>query len=257
VTRDLIARLGSRALTPHEVHTAWDLPDYVSLLHRDDLGADVEEIVARARDLHRVDSARLRAVMTALADPPGAELNRARIAAAAGVPATTLAPYIEVLVDLGVVALVPGCRSSIAKRAIGRPRAVHTDPALARHLSARRYTGRTDLAARTWLLPHLRALVMAELVAQQATSSVPHRISHLRERNGLAVDVVVELPDERVFGIEVRTAAGLRPHQFDALQALGRRAGSRMIGGVVLNTASRGHRYGPALWSLPIAAIWS
>ncbi len=87
--------------------------------------------------------------------------------------------------------------------------------------------------------------------------SSPTGSATLRERNGLVVDLVVELPDERVFGIEVRTAAGVRPHQFDALQALARRAGSRMIGGVVLNTAARGHRYGPALWSLPIAAVWS
>ena len=59
-----------------------------------------------------------------------------------------------------------------------------------------------------------------ELVRQQRTSSVPYRVSHLRERNGLQVDLVIELPDGSVYGLEVRTAAGLRPHQFARLEAL-------------------------------------
>ncbi|WP_232676592.1 DUF4143 domain-containing protein [Nocardioides sp. R-C-SC26] len=253
---DLVARLGSRALVPAEVQTGWDLSDYVGLLYRDGVGAEVESIVRRARELRRLDPARLRAVLTALADPPGAELNKARIAAASGVPVTTLAPYVDALVELGVVVLLPGCRAAVAKRAIRRPRALVADAALGRHLGARRFASRSDLGARRWLAPHLRSLVATELVRQQATSVVGHRVGYLRERNGLAVDLVVELPDERVFSIEVRTAAALRPHQFDALHALSRRAGSRMIGGVVLNTASRGHRYGPQMWSLPISAVW-
>ncbi|WP_408898159.1 DUF4143 domain-containing protein [Nocardioides sp. R1-1] len=261
---DLVARLGSRALVPGEVRTTWEVPDYVALMTREGestvaenpLAAEVEQVVRRARALRRLDPDRMRAVLRALADPPAAELNKARIASAADLPVTTLGPYVDVLVRLGVVVLLPGCRASVAKRAIGRPRALFTDPALARHLAAVPSELLTELAGRARLAPLLRTLVAVELLRQQGTSIVEHRVSHLRERNGLEVDLVVELPDDTVFGIEVRTAASVRPHQFAALHALARRAGGRFRGGVVLNTATRGHVHGPRLWSLPIAAIW-
>lgn len=256
MTADLVARLGSRALVPGEVRTAWELPDYVGLLARDGVAEELDDVVRRARELRRLDPDRMRAVLTALADPPAAELNKARIAQAAGVPVTTLTPYVELLERLGVLVLLPGSRAAVAKRAIGRPQAVFADPAVARHLGRHPLEDLADLSGRRRLAPLLRGAVAAELLRQQGASAVEHRVSHLRERNGLAVDLLVELPDDSLFGIEVRTAASLRPHQFTALHALARRAGGRFRGGVVLNTASRGHRYGPRMWSLPIAAIW-
>ncbi|NHA01555.1 hypothetical protein G5V59_21885 [Nocardioides sp. W3-2-3] len=97
----------------------------------------------------------------------------------------------------------------------------------------------------------------ASLLRQQATSVVEHRVAYLRERNGLAVGLVVESPDDTLYGLEVITAASLRPHQFERLRALARRAGPRFRGGVVLTTAGSGHQYGPRLWGLPIATVWA
>ncbi|GAA1520004.1 hypothetical protein GCM10009788_24780 [Nocardioides humi] len=256
VPADLVARLGSRALVPGEVRTDWEVPDYLGLLARDGVAAELDDVVRRARALRRLDPDRMRAVLSALADPPAAELNKARIAAAAGLPVTSLSPYVDLLVRLGVLDLLPGCRAAVAKRAIGRPQAVFADPAVARHLAGDPVSLLGELAGRRRLQPLLRGMVAVELLRQRDTSAVEHRVSYLRERNGLEVDLVVELPDDSLFGIEVRTAAALRPHQFTALHALARRAGGRFRGGVVLNTAARGHRYGPRMWSLPIAAVW-
>ncbi|TNM44157.1 DUF4143 domain-containing protein [Nocardioides albidus] len=253
---DLVARMGSRALVPGDVRTAWAVPDYVARMERPGVAEDLEDVVRRARGLRRIDPTRMRAVLRALADPPAAELNKARIAAAAGLPVTTLTPYVDLLVRLGVLALVPGSRATVAKRAIGRPQAVFTDPAVARHLAGDRVDALVELSGRSRLAPLLRGMVAAELLRQQTTSAAEHRVGHLRERNGLEVDLVIELPDDSLFGIEVRTAASLRPHQFAALRALEGRAGGRFRGGVVLNTAGRGHVHGPRMWSLPIATLW-
>lgn len=253
---DLVARLGSRALVPGEVRTSWSVPDYVALMERPGVAEELEDVVRRARGMRRLDPDRMRAVLAALANPPAAELNKARIAQAAGLPVTTLSPYVDLLVRLGVLVLLPGSRAAVAKRAIGRPQAVFADPAVARHLSGVPAADLADLSGRSRLAPLLRGMVAAELLRQQATSTVEYRVAYLRERNGLEVDLVVELPDERLYGIEVRTAASLRPHQFAGLDALARRAGGRFRGGLVLNTAGRGHVYGPRRWSLPIATIW-
>jgi hypothetical protein len=256
VAADFVARLGSRGTVPGDLRTAWDLERYVAATARPVTDEELQRIAQRARAVRRTDAGRLGALLSALADPPMGELNKARLGAAAGIPPTTLQPYVDVLVEIGVLRLLPGSRSSAAKRAIGRPQAVFDDPALARHLAGHTPAELVAFSGRHELAPLLRTVVAAELLRQQQTSAVEHRVAYLRERNGLEVDLVVELPDDSLYGIEVRTAASLRPHQFTALHALARRAGGRFRGGVVLNTAQRGHVYGPRLWSLPIATLW-
>lgn len=255
---DFVARLGSRASVPGEVRSRYGVTEYVDLMAGDD---GTEERLRRlVRDvgprLRRLDPDRLLALITAMARPPSAELNKARLAAAAGIPATTVSPYIDVAARLGVVRLLPGTTSSVAKRAVARPRVVFDDPALARRLAGVGTEELTELAGRSRLAPLLEGVAIAELLRQCGTSAVDYRLSHLRERNGLEVDVLVELPDDTVYGIEIRTAAGFRPHQFRALEALAVRAGSRFRGGIVLNTAPVGFKYSPGLWGLPISALW-
>lgn len=254
---DFVARLGSRGTVPGEVRSAGSVPQYVDLMApRPGLDAELRRLARRARSLRRIDPDRLLAVLRAVADPPAAELNKARVAAVAGIPATTLTSYLDVLETLGLIRMLPGCRSPVAKRPIGRPVLVLPDPGLALHLAGLTSGELVAFSGRARLAPLLRGIAAAELLRQQESSAVPHRISHLRERNGLQVDIVVEFPDGSVYGIEVRTAASLRPHQFVRLEALAARAGSAFRGGVVLNTASVGHQYRPGMWGLPVSALW-
>ena len=258
VAADFVARLGSRASVPGEVRSRWGVAEYVALTARDENVEDHLRQVAygAARSLRRLDPERLLALLGAMADPPSAELNKARLAAAAGIPATTLSPYVEVAERLRLVHLLPGTRSSVARRAVARPRVVFDDPAVARHLYGVGVEELTELGGRSRLAPLLEGMVVTELRRQQPGSSVDYRLGHLRERNGLEVDLLVELPDDTVYGIEIRTAAAFRPHQFRALEALAVRAGSRFRGGIVLNTAPRGFKYRPGMWGLPISALW-
>ena len=256
---DFVARLGSRASVPGEVRSRWGVPEYVAgLMAREEgVAEQLHRLVHRdARSLRRLDAARLTDLLRALAAPPSAELNKAALGAAAGIPATTITPYLDALVELGVVRMLPGCRATVAKRAIGRPRVVFDDPSVARHLAGVKSEQLAEFGGRRALAPLLEGAVIAELLRQQPTSAVTHRLSHLRERNGLEVDVVVELPDGTVYGLEVRTAASIRPHQFRSLEALAARAGARFRGGVVLNTAAAGHQYRPGLWALPVSSLW-
>ncbi|KAA1427450.1 DUF4143 domain-containing protein [Nocardioides antri] len=255
---DFVARLGSRASVPDEVRSGWGVPEYVGLMARQE-GID-EELrrlaYGAARSLRRLDPERLLALVTAMARPPSAELNKARLADAAGIPATTVSPYVDVIERLGVVRMLPGSRALVTRRAVARPRVVFADPAVARHLGGHSPQELAELAGRRRLAPLLEGVVITELLRQRSTSAVEYQVGHLRERNGLEVDLLVELPDDTVYGIEIRTAAGFRPHQFRALEALAVRAGSRFRGGIVLNTASVGFKYRPGMWGLPISALW-
>lgn len=258
MSADFVARLGSRASVPGEVRSSWDVGEYVGLMARDDgIDAELRRAVSRARALRRCDPERLLALIRAMAERPSAELNKSRLADAAGIPATTISSYVDLAERTGVVRLLPGTRSSVAKRAVGRPRVVFADAAVARHLAGVSPARLAEFDGRSRLAPLLEGVALAALMEQQGTSEVDYRLGHLRERNGLEVDLLVELPDDTVYGIEIRTAAGFRPHQFRALEALAVRAGSRFRGGIVLNTASVGFKYRPGMWGLPISALWA
>lgn len=243
---DFLALLGSRATVPGEVRSAWGIGEYVGALAGEvGLGG-----VGDRRAIGRLDPARLDALLRAFAHPPSAELNRARLGPLAGIPPTTLPPYVDALERQGLVRLVPGTRSVVAKRAIARPRVVFGDAALARELGGTTPAELAQMSGRWRLRPLLYGLVAVALQDQGL------HVTHLRERNGLKVDLLVELPDGTVYGLEVRTAAGVRPHQFAALESLANRAGDRFRGGVVLNTAPVGHEHAHRLWSLPISSVW-
>ncbi|WP_460849739.1 DUF4143 domain-containing protein [Nocardioides ultimimeridianus] len=240
---DFLTLLASRATVPGEVRSTWTIAEYVGALA-------ARPPLPVLDGVGRLDRSRLQALLRALARPPAAELNHARLGSAAGIPATTLPPYVATLERLGLVRLIPGTRSPVAKRAIARPRVVFADAALARELGGAAAPDLLQMGGRPRLVPLLYGVVAVALQDQSL------RITHLRERNGLKVDLLVELPDETVYGLEVRTAAGVRPHQFAALEALATRAGERFRGGVVLNTAPVGHEHGHRLWSLPISSLW-
>jgi predicted AAA+ superfamily ATPase len=258
VVADFVARLGSRASVPEEVRSRWGVPEYVGLMARaEGIDEELHDLAyGDARSLRRLDPARLLALVRAMARPPSAELNQARLAAASGIPATTIAPYLALTERLGLVRMLPGTQASVAKRAVARPRVVFADPAVARHLAGLTARQLVELTGRSRLAPLLEGVVVTELLAQQETSAVDFRLGHLRERNGLEVDLLVELPDDSVYGIEIRTAAGFRPHQFRNLEALAIRAGSQFRGGIVLNTAPVGFKYRPGMWGLPISSLW-
>ncbi len=258
VAADFVVRLGSRASAPDEVHSPWGIAEYVALMAREDgIDDELHRLAYDAgRSLRRLDPARLLALIAAMARPPSAELNKARLAAETGIPATTISPYVDVAERLGVVRMMPATQASVAKRTIERPRVLFTDPAVARHLSGVSADQLVEVDGRSRLAPLLEGVVINELLRQRASSAVAYRLGHLRERNGLEVDLLVELEDDTVYGIEIRTAAGFRPHQFRALEALAVRAGSRFRGGIVLNTAPVGFKYRPGMWGLPISALW-
>ena len=102
---DLVARLGSRASVPDEVRSAYGVEEYAALL------AGSGDLPAPLRS-GRLAPEVLAAVLEGLARPPAAELNKSRLAARAGIPPTTITPYVDALVQLGIVRLVPGTRSS-------------------------------------------------------------------------------------------------------------------------------------------------
>lgn len=201
--------------------------------------------IERAAELPRL--VRLCAARTAT------ELNVTNIASEFGVPARTVDGYVAHLQTSFLIRLVPAWSTNVSAKVVRRPKLILCDVGLAAHLG-----GATDLAphdARTG--PLLETLVGTELERQLSWSTGGATLWHFRDRGGHEVDYLLESPDGRVVGIEVK--ASMTPRQSDArgLRLLADRLGGRFQFGFLLSAAPEALPLGPRLAALPISALWT
>ena len=78
----------------------------------------------------------------------------------------------------------------------------------------------------------------------------------IRDRDGLEVDAIAELPGRDVIGIEVKAATAYRGDHFNGLRKLRDRVCERFLAGVVLNASQRSYTDANRLYGLPLAALW-
>jgi len=80
--------------------------------------------------------------------------------------------------------------------------------------------------------------------------------SHFRERDGADADFVLEHPDGRIVGIEVKAAATVSRQDTRGLHFLADRLGARFHAGYVLSMTPEVIPLGPRLVALPIETLW-
>lgn len=241
--------------------SAGSFPDAISLGERD-RGEWIDDYLAAivTRDLpqlrQRVQPARAMALLRAMSGRQSTELVSSRLAAEVDIPARTLPTYLDLLRDVGLIAMVPSWTPNLAKREIGRQKALVLDSAIATRLAR---VSRQQLSSVPYgeaLGSFLEGWVTAELLKQQTWSDEEFELFHYRDRNGHEVDLVLEFADGTVLGIEVKASSSYSAKQFAGLSKLRDQLGDRFLGGIVLGTAERGYRYADRLIGAPISALW-
>jgi predicted AAA+ superfamily ATPase len=174
----------------------------------------------------------------------------------ADVNAKTAAAYERALVSLGVVDLVPAWVTSRLKRMTKGSKRYLTDVGLAAAaagVTADDVLGSADLLGR-WF----DAFATMQFRAEAATSFPSMRLHHLRVESGRhEVDLVLELGNGKVFGIEFK--AGAAPTLADARHLVWLRDeyGKRFVGGVVVHTGRAVVELSDRIGAVPISAAWS
>jgi uncharacterized protein len=98
---------------------------------------------------------------------------------------------------------------------------------------------------------------MAQLRAECTVSELSPHLFHVRDANGRhEVDILVELGDGRVIGIEIKADAAPGPDAARHLHWLRDTIGSRFALGLVLHTGPRSFRLGESITAMPICALW-
>jgi predicted AAA+ superfamily ATPase len=233
-----------RGLTPR-LRARW-FDDYVAaLLHRD------------LPSLNRqFQPARADALLAALADNQAGELVKGRLARDTAIPETSVPTYLDLLDSTGLTASLAPWSANLGQRSRGRPKTVVLDSGLAAR--------RLRLSPDQLLTPRygealgrlLEGFAVAEMMRQATWSAHGQELFHYRGTDKSEVDIVAELPDARIVGVEVKSSTGFRGDDFNGLRKLQAACGDRFAAGVVLNTGPAGYLYSPGLTGLPLSALW-
>jgi predicted AAA+ superfamily ATPase len=96
-----------------------------------------------------------------------------------------------------------------------------------------------------------------ELARQLTWNDQRADLFHFRTRDGVEVDAVLETPDGRVVGIEVKAGANVRSEDLAGLRHLERRLADRFVAGYVLYTGQQTLPFGDKMRALPLEALWA
>jgi predicted AAA+ superfamily ATPase len=232
-----------RGLVPRE-RSVW-LDSYLDqLLNRDVLSATGSRHSGKMREYFR-------ALALNTAGCPQAKT----LADAAKVDFRTARGYDELFARLFIAESVPGWASKRLDRAVPLAKRYIVDPALAvraARLSSDGIMRNGDLLGRT-----LDTFAMAQLRPEIALSDGRYTIHHLRTKAGLQeVDLVLELDDDRVMGLEFKAAAGSLMGAEKHLFWLREKLGDRFVAGAVMYTGPSVYQISDRIFAVPFCAIW-
>jgi uncharacterized protein len=168
------------------------------------------------------------------------ELNVSNVARDLGVPVRTTDGYLALLSAAFLIHLVPAWSTNLSSKVVRRPKLLVTDTGLAAHL-----LGEDQEKARRAGGPFgqlLESLVINEIRKQLTWSEHGASLWHFRDRGGAEVDAVLEHPDGRIIGIEVKATRSPGGADLRGLRFLEDRLGSRFHFGVLFSLRRRRRR---------------
>lgn len=221
------------------------------------LGGYLDRVLNRDAVLLRAghQSARLHSLIRLIAANQGGELVKARLAEQAAVPPSSITAYLDVLAGVFAIEQLEPWSPNLTSRETGRRKSAVSDSALALWL-AQLTPGQLEPITGELLGGHFEAFLATELLKQQSWSREDFRLFHYRDRTGFEVDLIAELGDGSVVGIEIKTSSSYRPEHFKGLRFLRDRLGDRFRRGVVLGMFGQGFQISDRLIGLPASALW-
>lgn len=206
------------------------------------------------RDLARIEGYReLPNLLQLLAARAGGLLNFSDISRALRLSNSTLKRYMALLEAVFLFVPLPAWHKNEGKRLVKSPKCYLNDTGLLMHL---RGMERARLHYHAEAGGILENFVVMELRKQQAWSDTLPALYHFRTSGGKEVDIVLEAPDGRIVGIEVKSHGEAGERDFSGLKELAELAGPRFYRGIVLYGGYSTVHFGKNMTAMPISALW-
>jgi predicted AAA+ superfamily ATPase len=193
-------------------------------------------------------------LLALLASRAGGLLVPSTLSGLAGIPRTTLVRYLELLANVFLIKSIPAWSSNHTTRAIGTPKQAFVDTGNASHQLGQDANRLNELNGA--LGPMMENFVLMELARQLTWSEQRGRLYHYRTKDQLEVDAVIETPDGRIVGVEVKAGATVRTEDLAGLRNLAGHAGDKFVAGFVLYAGQQTLPFGERLRAIPLDALW-
>lgn len=222
------------------------------------LASYVDQLVTRDASLigEDRDPIKLRRYLAALAANTAGVVDHRTLYDAAGVTRATAVSYDSLLEMMFVSERLPAWHSNRLRRLVRGPKRYLVDAALCGPLVGVDELGvlrSGDLLGRI-----LDTFVVGQLRPELAQARRRPVLYHVRrDDGGREIDLVVEWPDGRVLGIEIKATSSPRADDARHLVWLGEQLGDLYVGGVVLHTGPRVITLTRNVKAVPIASLWA
>jgi predicted AAA+ superfamily ATPase len=216
----------------------------------------VESLVQRdVRDMTRIRS--LEALPRLLAFAAGQTARLINVSDLAGpfrLSRPTIREYVTLLERVFLLEELPPWHSNRLRRLIKTPKLHVGDTGLACTLLG--LDAVALVSDRATLGQLVETFVFQELRREASWLEEDHRLYHYRDKDGAEVDVVIERGGHALAGVEVKSAATVRPADFRGLRRLAAATRRSFRAGVVLYDGEASVSFGDGLFAVPIRALW-
>ncbi len=182
-------------------------------------------------------------------------LNTTDIASPFALTRQTVNVYLHHLETLFLIDRLAPWSSNRMSRLVKTPKLHITDTGLACALLG--HDSRALSVEREVLGQLVETFVYGELRRQSQWSEDDIRFFHLRDKDGVEVDLVIELNGHNLCGVEVKAGATVKPRDFKGLVRLRDAVGDRFVRGVVLHDGEEILPFGDRLYAVPLRELWS
>lgn len=216
----------------------------------------VESLVQRdVRDLAQIRSLEaIPRLLSVAASYTAQTLNISDLASPFQLARQTIHDYVTLLERVFLLDRLPPWHTNRLSRLVKSSKLHMGDTGLACALLDMDATALLD--DRGTLGPMLETFVYQELKRQASWSETSITLYHFRDRDGLEVDIVMELGARKVAGVEVKAASTVVASDFRGLRKLREASARRWAGGVVLYDGEVTASFGDGLFAVPIRNLW-
>jgi hypothetical protein len=208
------------------------------------------------RELKQIEQMdRLPRLLRLVAAITAQELNIAGLARAIRVDDSTVRSDLSLFETVYLVHRLPAWSRSLTARVKHRPKIHLVDSGFAAWLRGESADTLARPAA-TGAGALLETFVVNELLKLRGAADFEADGYHFRDRDQREVDCILETPDGRVVGIEVKASSSVDGHDFRHLALVRDRLGEVFTSGVVFYTGPRPLPFGDRLMALPISLLW-
>lgn len=208
------------------------------------------------RDLANIDGLTdLPRLLSILAARSGGLLNYAEVSRSSGLPQTTLKRYAALLEQIYLIEYLPAFSGSLKQRMVRSPKLFISDTGLLSHLQGLNWEKikfEKSLAG-----PLIENFVYVELKKQSAWNKTPVSFFHFRTSSDQEVDLVLEMHDGTVVGVEVKSGSSVNGDAFKGLRVMESAMSKKFKRGIVLYAGDTVVSFAENMFAVPISEIWS